>query len=76
MLFRSVLGDECGGKPFTEGPRLVDGNELKETIRSHHDIEQDTVKHFNCVPKVSRMDQREHVAVDLTDHIVFPRIVL
>ena len=55
---------------------MVAGNELKELIRSHHDIELDTVKHFKRASKVSRMDQQEHVAIDLTDHIVFPRIVL
>ncbi|KAH9478504.1 GTPase-activating protein S23 [Psilocybe cubensis] len=34
------------GGPPTEGPGAVVGNELKEHIRSHHDIEQDTAKHY------------------------------
>lgn len=35
----------CGG-PATEGPGMVVGNELKEPIRSHHDIEKDNVKYY------------------------------
>ncbi|KZV79466.1 hypothetical protein EXIGLDRAFT_743128 [Exidia glandulosa HHB12029] len=34
------------GGPATEGPGLVVGNELREPIRSHHDIDRDSVKHF------------------------------
>ncbi|TIA94136.1 hypothetical protein E3P81_00346 [Wallemia ichthyophaga] len=34
------------GGPATEGPGMVVSNELKEPIRSHHDIERDSVKHF------------------------------
>lgn len=34
------------GGPATEGPGLVVSNELKEPIRSHHDIDRDTVKHY------------------------------
>lgn len=31
----------CGG-PCTQGPGMVTTNELKDTIRTHHDIEKDT----------------------------------
>lgn len=40
------------GGPATEGPGLVVGPELKEPIRSHHDIERDTVKHYKKALKV------------------------
>lgn len=42
----------CGG-PATEGPGMVVGNELKEPIRSHHDIEKDNVKYFKKSTKVN-----------------------
>ncbi|CAG8641256.1 8956_t:CDS:2, partial [Paraglomus occultum] len=35
----------CGG-PATEGPGMVVGIELKEPIRSHHDIERDNIKYY------------------------------
>ncbi|KAG8768051.1 GTPase-activating protein S23, partial [Serendipita sp. 398] len=34
------------GGPATDGPGMVVSNELREPIRSHHDIDKDTVKHF------------------------------
>ncbi|KAK3071829.1 GTPase-activating protein S23 [Teratosphaeriaceae sp. CCFEE 6253] len=34
------------GGPCTEGPGLVVGPELKEQIRSHHDIERDSIKYY------------------------------
>jgi protein transport protein SEC23 len=40
------------GGPATEGPGMVVSNELKEPIRSHHDIDRDTVKHFKRAIKV------------------------
>ncbi|CAG8530283.1 11561_t:CDS:10 [Diversispora eburnea] len=40
----------CGGAA-TEGPGMVVGNELKEPIRSHHDIEKDNVKYFKNLAK-------------------------
>ncbi|KDQ13407.1 hypothetical protein BOTBODRAFT_33712 [Botryobasidium botryosum FD-172 SS1] len=39
------------GGPATEGPGLVVSNELKEPIRSHHDIDRDSVKHFKRASK-------------------------
>jgi protein transport protein SEC23 len=41
----------CGG-PATEGPGLVVSNELREPIRSHHDIERDIAKHVKRATKV------------------------
>lgn len=41
------------GGPATDGPGMVVSNELKEPIRSHHDIERDSVKHFKRATKVS-----------------------
>jgi hypothetical protein len=40
-----------GGAP-TEGPGMVVSHELKEPIRSHHDIDRDSVKHFKRATKV------------------------
>lgn len=34
------------GGPGTEGPGTVVGPELKEPIRSHHDIDRDSIKHY------------------------------
>jgi protein transport protein SEC23 len=42
------------GGPCTEGPGLVVGQELREPIRSHHDIDRDSVKHFKKATKVSQ----------------------
>lgn len=40
------------GGPATEGPGMVVSNELKEPIRSHHDIDRDGAKHFKRATKV------------------------
>lgn len=40
------------GGPATEGPGLVVTTELREPIRSHHDIDRDSVKHFKRATKV------------------------
>ncbi|KAI6783185.1 uncharacterized protein J7T54_000687 [Emericellopsis cladophorae] len=34
------------GGPATEGPGMVVGPELREPIRSHHDIDRDNIKYF------------------------------
>ena len=57
------------GGPATEGPGMVVSNELKEPIRSHHDIERDSVKHFKRATKfyeelAKRVSNNGH-AVDL-----------
>ena len=41
------------GGPATEGPGMVISNELKEPIRSHHEIERDTMKHYKRANKAS-----------------------
>ena len=41
------------GGPATDGPGMVVSNELREPIRSHHDIDRDSVKHFKRATKVS-----------------------
>lgn len=38
--------------PATEGPGLVVGPELKEPIRSHHDIDRDNIKYYKKAVKV------------------------
>lgn len=40
----------CGG-PATQGPGMVVGNELKEHIRSHHDIEKESDRYFRKAVK-------------------------
>jgi len=41
------------GGPCTEGPGMVVGTELKEPIRSHHDIERDNAKYYRKASKVN-----------------------
>jgi protein transport protein SEC23 len=43
------------GGPPTEGPGMVVSTELKERIRSHHDIDRDHVKFFKRATKVSQL---------------------
>lgn len=43
------------GGPATEGPGMVVGVELREPIRSHHDIDRDNVKYFKRASKVSNI---------------------
>ena len=43
------------GGPATVGPGMVVGVELREPIRSHHDIERDNVKYFKRASKVRRV---------------------
>ncbi|BGP39871.1 GTPase-activating protein S23 [Rhodotorula kratochvilovae] len=57
------------GGPATEGPGMVVGVELREPIRSHHDIERDNVKYFKRATKfyealARRAAQNGH-AIDL-----------
>lgn len=39
------------GGAATEGPGMIVSNELKESIRSHHDLEKDTAKHWKKAQK-------------------------
>jgi protein transport protein SEC23 len=50
------------GGPATEGPGMVVSNELKEPIRSHHDIDRDTVKHYKRAIKVVFPDHSHFLA--------------
>ena len=56
------------GGPATDGPGLVVGPELREPIRSHHDIDRDSVKHFKRATKVSL---RWHDQVTVADAVQF-----
>ena len=42
------------GGPATEGPGLVVGPELREPIRSHHDIDRDNIRYYKKALKVSK----------------------
>ena len=44
------------GGPATEGPGMVVGPELREPIRSHHDIDRDNVKYYKKALKVRLKD--------------------
>ncbi|RKP02241.1 hypothetical protein CXG81DRAFT_18068 [Caulochytrium protostelioides] len=54
------------GGPCTEGPGMVVGPELREPIRSHNDIEKDTIKHAKKATKfyeslTKRATEKGHV---------------
>lgn len=55
MSFQNVGGRVMlfAGGPATEGPGLVVGPELREPIRSHHDIDRDNIKYYKKALKVS-----------------------
>lgn len=40
------------GGPATEGPGMTVGPELREPMRSHHDIDRDNVKYYKKALKV------------------------
>lgn len=40
------------GGAASEGPGMVVSNELREPIRSHHDIEKESAKHYKKATKV------------------------
>ncbi|KAJ4319593.1 GTPase-activating protein S23 [Neodidymelliopsis sp. IMI 364377] len=54
------------GGPATEGPGMVVGPELKEAIRSHHDIDRDNIKYYKKALKfyetlAKRVSQNGHI---------------
>ena len=51
------------GGPATEGPGLVVGPELREPIRSHHDIERDNIKYYKKALKVRGLAQKQEFTV-------------
>jgi protein transport protein SEC23 len=44
------------GGPATEGPGMVVGPELREPMRSHHDIDKDNIKYYKKALKVFLSD--------------------
>ena len=52
------------GGPATEGPGLVVGPELREPIRSHHDIDRDNIKYFKKALKVNYPTESRPVLAD------------
>jgi protein transport protein SEC23 len=50
------------GGPATEGPGMVVGPELREPIRSHHDIDRDNIKYYKKAVKVG-FESRVYVGV-------------
>jgi hypothetical protein len=40
------------GGPATQGPGKVVGEELKEPIRSHHELNKETAKYYHSATKV------------------------
>jgi protein transport protein SEC23 len=51
------------GGPATEGPGMVVGPELRDPIRSHHDIDRDSVKHFKKATRVSMTSRQANSLV-------------
>jgi protein transport protein SEC23 len=49
------------GGPATEGPGMVVGPELREPIRSHHDIDRDNIKYYKKALKVRFRVFRNHI---------------
>ena len=58
------------GGPATEGPGLVVGPELREPIRSHHDIDRDNIKYYKKALKVgtqfSKCGSTTHTSSSMT----------
>jgi protein transport protein SEC23 len=49
------------GGPATEGPGMVVGPELREPIRSHHDIDRDNIKYYKKALKVRFRVSRNNI---------------
>lgn len=45
------------GGPSTQGPGMVVGTELRESIRSHHDIERNNIKYYKKASRVNNFNQ-------------------
>lgn len=56
------------GGPATEGPGMVVGTELREPIRSHHDIDRESAKYYKKALKVRNSGD---VAICLRVHFRF-----
>lgn len=55
------------GGPATEGPGMVVGPELREPIRSHHDIDRESAKYYKKALKVSLCHQAHRTAILCTN---------
>jgi protein transport protein SEC23 len=53
------------GGPCTEGPGMVVGPELREPIRSHHDIDRDNIKYYKKALKVRKSIHIRHADADM-----------
>jgi len=58
------------GGPATEGPGMVVGPELREPIRSHHDIDRDNVKYYKKALKVIHVTLQTGLGTKLTSNLV------
>lgn len=56
------------GGPATEGPGLVVGPELREPIRSHHDIDRDNIKYYKKALRVRIFGIVAIVPISLTTY--------
>lgn len=52
------------GGPATEGPGMVVGPELREPIRSHHDIDRDNIKYYKKALKVRTYREANYSCAD------------
>lgn len=60
------------GGPATEGPGLVVGPELREPIRSHHDIDRDNIKYYKKALKVGNTKSVWNIADNLSSTTTWP----
>jgi hypothetical protein len=58
------------GGPATEGPGLVVGPELREPIRSHHDIDRDNIKYYKKALKVRSPTKRYATITDISSSMI------
>lgn len=49
------------GGPPTVGSGMVVSNELKEPIRSHHDIDRDNIKYYKKAMKVNNVSKATYM---------------
>ncbi len=54
------------GGAATEGSGMIVSNELKESIRSHHDLEKDSAKHWKKAQKVREREASPFNTLDST----------
>lgn len=67
------------GGPATEGPGMVVGPELREPIRSHHDIDRDNAKYYKKALKVRlRNEKHNGMRTNISDSftITWPSVLL